>query len=451
MGDKGYGSIPGTLFECITFLTRALPVRSVPTFLELLIGAMLTQTGFVTGAWLAINPLRSWSAYYKWLQEGQWSWVALGLQMARMVVAFFPQLAWFLIIDDTFVYRASRKAPGSGIYHQHGNKANRPQYARGQCWVSLALSVTRGRKQAAIPLLSRLMRTDGNTGKLDAAKVLLRAVARVFTGKQVCLLVDSWYMKYPLIAFVLALGFQVTGQVRRDTALHALPVVTGKRGRPAKYGDKYTPDAVALLPEVRHWVFLYGKWQWVRYRTAVCLAKFLHGHRVRAVWMQFEDEAGHLSKPRLLIATNSAQSADEVFKDYARRWAIEDLFNQMKNGWGWREAWQQSRQVLHRWTQILSAAYTLPQLLSMYCSEQMHDLLQLTPWRKKAPVTAGQVRLGLRLIFSHVRVRDWWDPRCRKFEHGSPPAKPSETVPSEKMAWKRQANNNRAANPPPPS
>ena len=52
MGNKGYGSIPGTLFECITFLARALPVRSVPTFIELLIGAMLTQTGFVTGAWL---------------------------------------------------------------------------------------------------------------------------------------------------------------------------------------------------------------------------------------------------------------------------------------------------------------------------------------------------------------------------------------------------------------
>lgn len=107
------------------------------------------------------------------------------------------------------------------------------------------------------------------------------------------------------------------------------------------------------MPEVRHGVFLYGKWQWVRYRTAACLAKFLRGHQVRAVWMQFEDEEGNLSKPRLLISTNSAQNADEVFKGYARRWAIEDLFNQMKNGWGWREAWQQSRQTLHRWTQIL--------------------------------------------------------------------------------------------------
>jgi hypothetical protein len=146
MGNKGYGSIPGTLFECITFLARALPVRSVPTFIELLIGAMLTQTGFVTGAWLAINPLRSWSAYYKWLQEGKWSWVALGVQMARMVVTFFPQLVWFLIIDDTFVYRASRKAPGSGVYHQHGNKANRPQYAlimsHKFCWTPSSVCCT---------------------------------------------------------------------------------------------------------------------------------------------------------------------------------------------------------------------------------------------------------------------------------------------------------------------
>ena len=451
MGNKGYGSIPGTLFECITFLARALPVRSVPTFIELLIGAMLTQNGFVTGAWLAINPLRSWSAYYKWLQAGKWSWVALGVQVARMVVTFFPQPVWFLIFDDTFIYRSSSKAPGSGVYHQHGNKANRPQYARGQCWVSMALSFSKGKKHSAIPLLSRLMRTDGNTGKLDAAKTLLRSVARVFAGKQVFSLVDSWYMKWPYLRYVLTLGFDAIGQVRRDTALYSLPVITGKRGRPAKYGDKYTPDAVVALPEVRHWVFLYGKWQWVRYRTAVCLAKFLHGHQVRAVWMQFEDDAGKLSKQRLLLSTRSELRAEEIFKYYARRWSIEDLFNQMKNGWGWREAWQQSRQVLHRWTQILSAAYALPQLLATYCGEQMEQLMRLTPWRKKATVTAGQVRLGLRLFFGNVRVRDWWNPTCRKFQPGSAPTKPGETVPSGKNARRRLSKNNREANSPPPS
>jgi len=80
MDNKGYGNIPSTLSECITFIVQALPIRSVPTFIELLVGAMITQAGFVTEAWLAINPVRSWSAYYKWLQQGKWSWVAVGVQ-----------------------------------------------------------------------------------------------------------------------------------------------------------------------------------------------------------------------------------------------------------------------------------------------------------------------------------------------------------------------------------
>lgn len=417
MNNKGYGNIPSALFEYITFLARALPVRSVPTFIELLVGAMLTQTGFVTDAWLAINPLRTWTAYYKWLQEGKWSWVALGTQLARLVVKYFPQTLWFLAFDDTFIYRCSKKAPGSTVHHQHSNKANRPQYALGQCWVSMALSISAGMKHYAVPLLSRLMREGGNSSKLDAVKTLLRVIAPVFAGQKVIVLVDSWYMKWPLIKYAFTLGFQMIGQVRRDTALYGIPaLITGQRGRPRKFGDKYTPEIIAALPEVREWVYLYSKWQWVRYRSAICLAKFMLGRKVRAVWMQFEDENGKLSKQRLILSTNSELTARQVFTYYGRRWSIEDLFNQMKNKWGWREAWQQSRQVLHRWTQILSISYALPQLLATYCADQVQELIDLTPWRRKNQVTAGRVRLGLRNILCNVRIRDWWNPTCRKFQ-----------------------------------
>ena len=452
MDYKGCSTIPRTLFESITFLAKVLPVRSVPTFIELLIGTMLTQTGFITDAWLAINPLRSWTAYYKWLQQGKWSWVALGVQLARLFVTFFPQPAWFLIFDDTFIYRSSKKAPGSGIFHQHGNKTNRPQFARGQCWVTLALSISSGMKHSAVPLLSRLMRADGNTSKLDAAKTLLRVIAPVFAQgeKKVFTLVDSWYMKWPYLEYVLSLGYHAIGQVRRDTALFGIPVKTGKRGRPRKYGDKFTADVVTALPQQRKKVFLYGKWQWVRYRSAICLARFMRGHKVRAVWMQFEDETGKLSAQRLILSTLSDLSAEEVFSHYGRRWAIEDLFNQMKNKWGWRETWQQSRQVLHRWTQILSVAYALPQMLAVYCGDQVEDFLKLTPWRKEKEVTAGRVRLGLKMILGNVRVRAWWDPTCRKFQ----PPDSGNTQPPPGRAPQGQDNvmskNNTAEYQPPP-
>ena len=451
MGNKGYGTIPSTLFESITFLARALPVRSVPTFIELLIGAMLTQTGFVTEAWLAINPLRSWTAYYKWLQKGKWSWVALGVQLARLVVTFFPQPTWFLIFDDTFIYRSSKKAPGSDIHHQHGNKPNRPQYARGQCWVTMALSITSGMKNSAVPLLSRLMRTSGNRSKLDAANSLLAVIAPVFAGRgQVFTLVDSWYMKWPYLSSALKRGIHTIGQVRRDTALYDIPVQKGGKGRPRKYGEKYTPELVSTLQEHRRKVFLYGKWQWVRYRSMVCMAKFMKGRHVRAVWMQFEDSAGKLSKQRLILSTCASLSAEEVFSHYARRWSIEDLFNQLKNRWGWKETWQQSRQVLHRWTQILSVAYALPQLLAIYCGDQVNSMMQLTPWRKINQVTAGRVRLGLQNILGNVRIRDWWNPTCRKFE---PPIWPKSSLQRTTRGnpLKIKGSKNKAArqNPPP--
>jgi hypothetical protein len=452
MNNKGYGNIPSALSEYITFLVQVLPIRSIPTFIELLVGAMLTQSGFVTDAWLTISPLRTWTAYYKWLQEGKWSWVALGVQLARLVVTFFPQPIWFLIFDDTLIYRCSKKAPGSTVYHQHGNKANRPQYALGQCWVSMALSISTGMKHYAVPLLSRLMRSGGNSSKLDAVKTLLRVIAPVFIGLEVIILVDSWYMKWPLIEYVLASGLNAIGQVRRDTALFGIPsYVNSKRGRPRKYGDKYTPDVIDAIIEYREWVYLYSEWQWVRYRSALCLAKFMGGRKVRAVWMQFEGKDGKLSKQRLIISTKSDLTAQQIFAYYGKRWSIEDLFNQMKNRWGWREAWQQSRQVLHRWTQILSISYALPQLLATYCTDQIQELITLTPWRKKNQVTAGRVRLGLRNILCNVRIRDWWSPKCRKFEVPIAPI----PIPSKQCVTRYQlymlSKNNFVGNFPPPS
>jgi hypothetical protein len=422
MNDKkGYRHIPQVFFLFITFLTISLPIRSVPTFIELLIGAMLTQAGFVTQAWLAVNMHRHWTSYYKWLQKGKWSWVKLGTQMAKLIIAFFPKQQWFLIIDDTIIYRNSKKAPGSKINHQHGSKANRPKYVRGQNWVSLASVVTKGLSTAAIPLLFRMMRLDGNTSKLDAAKVLLKAILPVFAAEKTCLLIDSWYMRGTLILYALGKGIHVIGQVRKDTALYDIPERTGKRGRPRKYGDKYTPERVAQLPENRERHFIYGKEQWVHYKSVIARARFLKGRLVRAVWVYFEDEHGVITNERLILATKITLNPWEIITSYAKRWNIETMFAQIKNNWGWKDAWQQSRQVLHRWTHILSIGYALPQLLALIGDAQINKLSYLTPWRTNKSVTAGQVRLWLKMILGHVRIRDWWNPKSRKFE---PPCKP---------------------------
>ena len=165
-----------------------------------------------------------WTSYYKWLQQGKWSWLALARQFVRLCLTIIKNDVVHLAIDDTLTLRTSSKAPGSQIHHQHGSKPNLANYVRGQCWVSLAMIGRRADKAPfALPLLSRLIPSVSNTGKLIAANTLIRAVYKLFQGLKVRVLVDSWYMRRTFIQSMLERGFEVIGQVRIDTRLYDEP------------------------------------------------------------------------------------------------------------------------------------------------------------------------------------------------------------------------------------
>ena len=418
MDAKGYSRIPRELCYWITFLAEALPLRSVGTFIELLIGAMLTPAGFVTEAYLVVTMRNHWSSYYKWLQKGRWSWLGLSRQFVRLILKVVKQEVIHLVIDDTLTLRASKKAPGSQIHHQHGNKPNLAQYVRGQCWVSLAWVIRREKQPVALPLLTRLVPGISNTGKRVAAKTLIRAVYRLLDGRKVRVLVDSWYMRRIFIESMLARGFDVIGQVRIDTRLYDEPPKRkkGQRGRPRKYGRKYTPKRIAHLKRSMVTLPLYGKEQEVRYRSKVLMAHFLGGRLVRVVWCEFKSESGHWKKAHLLLSTDAKLTPEQIIEAYGERWSIESMFNQLKLSWGLKEAWQQTRQTLHRWVHLTLVGYGLIQLLGYLDDQTVRQLCCHSPWRKDNPTTAGQIRKGLLLIFHHVPVRQWWNRKCRQFE-----------------------------------
>ena len=421
MNAKGYASIPSELFNWITFLTKALPLRSIGTFLELLIGSMLTSSGFVTEAYLILDMRNHWTSYYKWLNKGKWSWLNLARQFVVLALKVIgPQDVMYLVIDDTLTLRSSKKAPGSQIHHQHGNKPNLAKYVRGQCWVSLALIAWRkNNRPVALPLLTRLIPSASNTGKLVAANTLIRAVYRLFAEcKKVRVLVDSWYMRKILTASMLSRGFHVVGQARIDTRLYDEPPVQKKptRGRPRKYGEKLTRKRVAHFKKTEVTLKLRGKPQKLRYRTRSAKARFLNGRLIRAVWCEFQDESGDWKSPRLLISTDETMSAEEVIEAYSVRWPIESMFNQLKLAWGLKEAWQQTRQTLHRWVHITNIGYGLIELLSTLDSQAVNQLCVHSPWRVKHEITAGQIRKGLKRVFDHVDLRSWWCAKRYKFE-----------------------------------
>src|SRR4029079_18726462 len=100
--------------------------------------------------------------------------------------------------------------------------------------------------------------------------------------------------------------------------------------------------------------------------TGLVAARFLRGRVVRAVWVELErpDRRDKPRVQRLLICTDPALSAPVVISGYAKRWAVESLFRNLKHGFGLKDAWQQSRQVLMRWVTVVVASYAINQMLA---------------------------------------------------------------------------------------
>ena len=196
------------------------------------------------------------------------------------------------------------------------------------------------------------------------------------------------------------------GCVRRDLALFDVPKPPRNRrqGRPLKYGARLTPERVAALPEHRSAQILYGKLEVVRYRTCLVAARFLRGRVVRAVWVELErpDRRDKPRQQRLLICTDPALSAPLVISGYAKRWAVESLFRNLKHGFGLKDAWQQSRQALMRWVTVLALGYAIPQMLAFTDPARLAGLAQPAPWRAPGTRTAGLIQAGIARILREV-------------------------------------------------
>jgi len=122
MDIAGYCRIPQTLFRIYHFSRSG----ATTSFCADIHRTRLRRNAY--GDWIrhsgvSGSPMkRNWSSYYKWIEKGKWSWVAVGIQMARLLIRLFSQPLWHLIIDDTLILRSSKKAPGSKIYREHSKK-----------------------------------------------------------------------------------------------------------------------------------------------------------------------------------------------------------------------------------------------------------------------------------------------------------------------------------------
>jgi len=407
-----------TFTQWITFLWQALPSRLQPTLLELLFGAMISRTGHISSAILAIGPGLTWTAYYKAIEKGCFAWLALAKQWLLLLLELLPDMALIYTLDDTLGFRSSTKAPAVGLHFDHAQKNNRPRYVWGQLRVTLSMICCYQQRAACLPLLVRLIRPGGNRTKLDAARLLMYTQARFLKhSRPIRILLDAWYTKAPLMLQLIKKGITVIGQVRKDTALFLEPVSVPRRGRgrPKKYGAKLTFSYIKELCLLQHkHIQAYGKLRSFQCYGICAKVRFLNGLRCRMVWCRFLNEKNAWTNWCLLLATDCDLADSEIIRLYALRWWNEPMFNELKNLFGLANAWEQTRQVLARWTMMLTLAYSLPRLLALILGPTKGAQLFLIPWRENRPVTAGWIAEAIAQFFRGFPVRTLWDRKSRK-------------------------------------
>jgi len=404
----------------LNFVLDAVPVRVVATFTELLIGAMISGSGHITDALLAVGHQKHFSTYYWLINKAKWSWLFVVKRFIKLLTTFFPRREWNVIIDDFICPRVSKEAPDAAYHYDHSKKPNRSQYIWGQQWIALGLSFSWGRVWSALPILLRLHKKVGNRSKIKTAVLLMKTVAPFFreAGEDIILrcLVDCWYMKSTFILPLFKLGIQVIGQARKDTVLFAKPIpITAskrKRGRPKKYGEKWTAERVKEQLPLRKTVLnIYGGCKLVKYRSTQCLARFLLGQPVIAVWCQLPKQKGWT----LILSTDLTLAPEQIIKLYTRRWKTEPMFNEVKHAYGVANVWEQTSRAVHRWVSMICLNYSVTRLLSIVAvSKNNNALVPFIQWRVKSVITAGLVRKGLELFFRQFTFSRLWNPKSKK-------------------------------------
>jgi DDE superfamily endonuclease len=348
------------------------------------------------------------------VRKGKFDWKAMVHASCRIVRREFPSERCVVVGDDTLIPRVSEAAPGASNQYDHARKPHRPDCILAQTVVSLSAVIGNSPGSWSVPLMSNLAVRTGNHGKLETMRAMVEEVSPTLGA--ITLLLDTWYMKRYLILDVLKRAGIVIGQVRQDTTLYDPPPPrTGRPGRPRKYGDRITKVKLKTLAQTHTELPIYGGHRTVRYRTAVCMARFLGGRPVRVAWVSlFVD--GQWKAERLLLSTDPSHTAEHVIITYSLRWTIEPMFAALKWGEGMIGMWMQSVETFHRWLNIVQIGRALIQMLAVKADATTTALAQVAAWRKEPYLTAGMVKAGLVRAFWNIAPAEAWHRGGRKFD-----------------------------------
>lgn len=340
---------------------------------------------------------RHHEAFHRFFSRGTWDPDDIGLLLFDQLMKLAPGDAPVRVaIDDTL---AAKKGPnvfgiGSHLDAVRSTKAFRV-FCFGHVWVTLAIiiAVPFSRRPWAVPVLFRLYRNKKDCKakggayrkKTELARDMLDILLEWADERGVLLVMDSAYCN-DTVMHDLPANVEVVGAMRPDAVLTEQPKKSRhpkRGGRPSVRG-KLLPKPAALARSKRHkWqsckAEIYGRTRTLHYKTICAQWYRACGARLLRIVVVRVD---HGSIPlRVFFSTNPNLAVSEILETYARRWAIEVCFRDLKQLLGFADSSARKREAVERTAPFVGYIYTT---LIIWFAQRIHQteiaVPPIRPW-----------------------------------------------------------------------
>ncbi len=413
--------LPDPIIEVLTVFR---PLFTAPTWRKLM--TLLTGTLLAQGRRTVAAALRAsgnagainWSLFHQVLNRARWSPLAVSRQLLLLIVeTFVPADACVdVVIDETLERRWGGKISKRGHYRDSAlSSRERSVSSPGLRWIVMAVVVSLPwtKQKWALPFLCVLATTPEVSERLGKrhktiamwAHQMISLVRRWLPDREIKLMGDTAYSVLELGLHAKAQQVTLITTGRLDAVLHEPPPERTRHtiGRPRVVGARKPSLEQVLQDPATVWQQLTLDWYGEGERTLeICTGTALwyrYGSDPLPIrWVLTRDPAGK-RPPKAIFSTDPIQEAEQIIRDFMKRWSLEVTFEESRAHLGIETQRQWSDLAIERSTPLLFGLYSLVTLFGQALHPDGQIPVAQAAWYRKHTATFRDV---LALVRRHL-------------------------------------------------
>lgn len=341
------------------------------------------------------------SSFHRFFAAASWLTDEVGLVVVRLIDRYVPEdLPVVVAVDDTLGRHTGKRIAAASMHRDPLlSTGTLPRFHWGHLWVVAGISIRVFEKSWCLPVLVRLYRGKKRCAAEkrryrktpELAAELIRVLAETMPHRRIVVVADAAYTNSSVIKR-RPCNVTIIGRSRLDAAIYEPPPVRhdGQIGRPRVRGAKLPSPAAQLASNKVRWrlvpVDVYGKTVTVKVFVVDALWYVAAGSDlVRLVVVR--DFPGH-ERDDVFVSTDPTMDAKAVIEMFAKRWALEVTFHEVKGKLGFEDPQNRTELAVERTAPFALWMYSLVVLWYLAVGQKLRAARRCAmPWYrdKSAP------------------------------------------------------------------